>query len=1019
MLKRILVTTALIVALASAAVLYVNRILIPVQVKDMVLRSLKEQLKRELTFDRLYYHPLKGFVLTDLDIRSKDKNDESFVRLDEISAQVLFLPLIHKKIVIPNLQVTNPSVRIIHFSENLWNFSDLLPAPSKTAKQETPAFQIIVSGFSLTNGRIQISDLSGEKPFEETIEPVNLKGSLALDSSIALSGTIGLPATKGTLGVEARYLIKEESFKGTLEIAGLSAGRYLRFAPVLPLTIRQLDLTSARITAFWAKGKLELEGSAAIAALDADPAPKTSIKTALDMKDVFLTMTSDGAISLQGRFKTAETLLSASPDISLSASLSADISSLQLDKNGLKTEGSLEAEITSLNLPAQQSVSGKLKVNSATLTMKEADISASGGVEITNLLLTLGKTQNLKADQAIADIQFKSGSAGLAATGNIEIKNLLASIDALTIQTSVSANETRLETVNGKPVLTSRIDCRNTRMTMPQDMTFEGEPRVLIRLAFDPGNPQPLAYEGSVSLDNARMSKVPQVDQVSAISTRATFTTDKLTINSLSLNTLDTDISLTGEISRFADPLLKIQATVPRFDLAMATRLIPELIKEHQLALKGTLQAQASINGSLAKIMDAEIDAQAILADVWISSDKLAQKLENLSGTLTYLSGALTIKELTTTFQNRPFTINGTIKNLITNPDISASLKTGDIVLGIDARKTADTVHINKMSASALDSTLTLNGLISLPAGQNPSMDIHTEINLSLQDLPGLLPTEQAEQLKNLQASGTLLIKGDIKGPVAEWMKYSSTLSIESSLVKIMGYKLQNLSLQAKQKDGLIEPLSLEGNLYNGALMLDASLRLDQADMPFTTVIKLDRTDLALLKKDTPLSQKQISGFLSVDGKLKGETLKWQKMNGQARVTVTEGYLWEFEILSRVLNILSTTFQGGDIIITDASATLDFADEKITTNDLTLKSRSVSILGEGWLDWNQNIDMNITPRLEPLTEAGAAINPTDGLINIRVSGTLSKPKIEHDLGAPALIKKTLQNTVGGLLKIFE
>lgn len=1019
MLKKILITGALLVALVSGAVLYINRILIPVQVKGMVLRALKEQLKRELSFDRLYYHPLKGFVLTGLDIRSKDQDEKSFLRLDEISAQVLFLPLIHKKIVIPNLQISNPSVRIVHFSDHLWNFSDLLPAPQKNAKEDAPAFQLIVSGFSLTNGRIQITDLSAEQPFEEDVESINLKGSLALDSSIVLSGTIALPATKGTLTLDARYLVKEESFKGTLELSGLSAARYLRFAPPLPLAIRQLDLTSARITAFWAKGKLELEGNAAIAAIDADPVSKTSIKTDLDIKNLFLTMTSDGAIHLQGRFKTAETRLNSGADISLHAGLSADVSSLQLDRTGLKAEGSLEAGITSLDLPAQQSASGKIKINSAALQMKEADIAASGSLEAVNLLLTLDKTKSLKAETAAADIQFKSSASALTAAGNMEIRNLSADLDSLSVRTSVSANEAKIETVAGKPVFSSRIDCRDMRATLPQDMVFEGDPRILIRLTFDQSNPQPLSYEGSLSLDNARMSKVPQVDTVSAISARAGFTTDKLTINSLSLSTLDTAISLTGELSRFADPLIKVQLTVPRFDLAQIARILPDLVKEHQLALKGTLEAQASVEGPLAKVMDAKIDAEAVLSDVLLSSEKLDHKLEGVSGKIAYRSGQLDIKDLAATFQNRPFLVNASIKDLITTPGISASLKTGDILIDLQARKTAEALSIEKISASALDSSLTLNGRIALPAGQAPILDLHTEARLSLQNLPELLPPEQVQPLKNLQASGLLLIKGDIKGPAAEWTKYDSTLTAESALIQIMGYKLENLSLRARQKNGQIEPLTIEGKLYNGTLILDSSLRLDQPGIPFNSVVKLDRTDLALLKKDTPLNQKRISGFLSVDGKLEGEALRWQQMTGKTSVTVTEGYLWELEILSRVLTILSTTFQGGDIIITDASATLDFADEKITTQDLILKSRTVSILGEGWMDLNQNLKLNITPRLEPLAGAAEAINPTEGLINIRVSGTLSKPKIEHDLGAPTLIKKTLQNTVGGLLKIFE
>jgi hypothetical protein len=157
---------------------------------------------------------------------------------------------------------------------------------------------------------------------------------------------------------------------------------------------------------------------------------------------------------------------------------------------------------------------------------------------------------------------------------------------------------------------------------------------------------------------------------------------------------------------------------------------------------------------------------------------------------------------------------------------------------------------------------------------------------------------------------------------------------------------------------------------------------------------------------------------------LKGELLDIRNMQGTATMKISNGYLWSLQILSNVLSILSSTFQGGDIIITDADATFKITDQKVMTDNLTLRSATVTLVAEGWVDLDQNIDMNIRPRLEPRSTDGTVnpltlINPTDGLLNIRVYNTLTAPKFEHNITAPQMIKKTIQNTVGSLLKIFE
>ena len=85
------------------------------------------------------------------------------------------------------------------------------------------------------------------------------------------------------------------------------------------------------------------------------------------------------------------------------------------------------------------------------------------------------------------------------------------------------------------------------------------------------------------------------------------------------------------------------------------------------------------------------------------------------------------------------------------------------------------------------------------------------------------------------------------------------------------------------------------------------------------------------------------------------------------------------------------------------------------------------MIGEGWLDLlDQTLDFNVTPKVEA-TQANsganasltAAVNPTEGLLNIHLSGPIAKPKVTSNMSAPKAIGNVIKNTVGGLLKMFE
>jgi hypothetical protein len=389
-----------------------------------------------------------------------------------------------------------------------------------------------------------------------------------------------------------------------------------------------------------------------------------------------------------------------------------------------------------------------------------------------------------------------------------------------------------------------------------------------------------------------------------------------------------------------------------------------------------------------------------------------------------YTPAEIAWKDLTAECLGRTWSSNGSVKDPVTAPQAAVLLKTADMNAELNAVKKNDRIEIISLSGMYLDIPYAVSGNILLLPAQAPSMDVSGEFKLTLATLAKLLPPAQAKQIEPLKLDGILAVKADVKGTPQNWQDLVATVSVQTSSLKIMGYQITDLAVNAHQANGRIDPLTVSGKVYGGDLGVTATAALKDKGFPFIAAVKLEGTSLELLKKDTPMKQQRLSGNIFAAADLKGTLTDIRGMEGKASFKITNGYLWGVEILSNLLSILSSSFKGGDMIITDADADFRIAGAKVMTDNLMLRSASVTLIGEGWVDFDQNIDMNITPRIEPKTTEGtlnplAEINPTAGIINIHVSNTLTAPKFKQNISAPQVLKKTLQNTVTSILKLFE
>ena len=1013
--QKTLLILAIIFLVFSVGLFYVNKVLLPVQVKGMIVKALSEQTGRTVSLGTLQWGPLQGAMITDLVIYDKDSPTDIFVHIQNASAQILIVPFFSKKIIIPSMKIDGLALYLIKTDKETWNFSDLIKPSAPGAGN--PLADVLISSFALTHARITLVDRSSEEGFSDVIDPLNIKGSLSLVDGFHIFGEMMIPSTQGTLKFDTRTGLRDKTFKGDFKITNTGIARYVRFLPVpLPVLIEEGTLKSADLSISAEDKDMTVSGSAQLPGLNLVIPKDTRIKADLNLNK-FSLASKNGSISFQGDI-TAQKTDATFQDQTVKGDLRANILSLSLENGQLNAAADIEAKNVSALLSGDQKFQGNITLAGLKIVQKGKGLSANADVQLKNLAFQTAQGQSISGDLSLTKAETHIKGTQIELQTQLKFEKLKVKNGETVISGELTSPDLVILNNNALDItMTARLN--GNEITLPQGLMFSGNPSFGIHLHSEGGA---LSYDGVIDLADGALKNLPMIEAIKEISGKILFETDKLSTQNLSFNALDTSVRVSGEVTSLAHPMLNLEASAKDVDLALAERLAPQFFKDQGLKVSGKATITARIEGAATKIDQAKIIATADISGASVESSKLKQNIENISGLVTYTAPTLSWKTLNLDFQKKTYLLNGHMQDF-SNPYITTSVKGIDMSLDIQAQKIGDNIQIKDLNASFFDSSMSAKGLIDLPPGKDPLIDITADGKLVIRDIPKFLP-QYEKNIADLKLAGILKFTTAINGTATDWQNWNADVSVTTPALSCMGYEINNLNIAAQERKGSLQPLEIKGTLYGGDFGIISPIGLVEPGFPFDATFKITRTDLALLKRDIPaLQQKQFSGFLTIAGGLKGKVMDWKNMTGQSTVEITDGYLWEFPVLTKILSILSTSFQGGDVIITEASATLAMGEGRVTTNNLTLKSAAVSLIGEGWVDFDQNVDLNITPKVEPKSgKTGnpiGLINPTEGLLNLHVTGTLQKPKIENNLSAPTVIKKTLQNTVGNILKIFE
>ncbi len=554
---------------------------------------------------------------------------------------------------------------------------------------------------------------------------------------------------------------------------------------------------------------------------------------------------------------------------------------------------------------------------------------------------------------------------------------------------------------------------------------FAGDPKISFNLSNDPSLDTKSSYDLTINLNRAKLTGLPYIEEAKDLTGRVFLQPDNVRVEALSAALLNSSAKVDGTLENFQDPSLDIQGETGLFDLALVKKFIPEIIEKIQIDARGQAQAQFTFKGKIKDAAKADVNLTAQLKDANINHPKLPAPFKNIDGEVHYDAGGLSWKDLSVDFLEQGFTSNGHLTNF-TMPDLTADITSKNLTLSAAVKAVTNGYEIKTCQGRYFNSAVDVTGKILLPKEAPAVIDAAGNVNLALEDLAKIYPPLK-DKLKDIRPSGLVTIKGAVQGPLQDPFELNINASAQSDSVSVAGYRLNHFALDVQQSPGQQTQLNLTADTYGGQLSAIAAGKLTET-FPFSLRATLDRLDLAKLKTDVAsLKGKDISGLLSTSWDIEGEAKDLNTILGRGTLAVADGNLWQLNLLEG-LGVLLFIPEFSKISFTGVEGTFTVAEQKVSTENLTLNSEEVGVVAKGWVDFVGKLNFNIAAHFseKAIAESSsikkgftAILTQANNYLSIKLSGTLKDPRYTI-IPLPVTILEETGNIIReGLQNIFQ
>ncbi|GAB4490415.1 MAG: hypothetical protein OHK006_23240 [Thermodesulfovibrionales bacterium] len=222
-LLKILAAIAVVLAVSVAGLtFFVKSYLTDERIRGLITEAAEKSLNRKVALGSISVNIWSGIEVSDLDVKEKD-SAASFAGAKKFVLKYQLLPLLSKKLVIDELRLEEPMVRIAKHADGSFNFSDMITAKKAGQRPGEPTsapglpVSMSVKAIKVEKGRFEYQDESGG--------PVK-KLDLLADAELGLvSKSADVLASDGKVSVLVSDLVMKDKGKTFRDIRASAAYR--------------------------------------------------------------------------------------------------------------------------------------------------------------------------------------------------------------------------------------------------------------------------------------------------------------------------------------------------------------------------------------------------------------------------------------------------------------------------------------------------------------------------------------------------------------------------------------------------------------------------------------------------------------------------------------------------------------------------------------------------------------------------------------------------------------------------
>lgn len=237
-MKKFIIITLILFLILTAGIIYLNKVILPVKVKALIVETLKKQTGKDVALKSVEFSLFKGLILTDLVISD---TQNVILSTRQATASVFIWPIFKKQIIIPGVTLKSPYIFLERRKDGTFNLQDLFPAAQAPVKKSD--FNVAVLKISVSTGNVVFQDDTLATKFKKEIKNIQLNVSLGLPVSVKFNFKGEMPLVLTVfISASGQYKILNRQFLGNIAIKNLPPAEFSAYYKLSDLIKGLIDL---------------------------------------------------------------------------------------------------------------------------------------------------------------------------------------------------------------------------------------------------------------------------------------------------------------------------------------------------------------------------------------------------------------------------------------------------------------------------------------------------------------------------------------------------------------------------------------------------------------------------------------------------------------------------------------------------------------------------------------------------------------------------------------------------------